>query len=379
MALGNTSMMLGKSEGPRVCVAGPSLVGVIARWILPVALLAACANNVPQDKQTGPDGKIKGAKELVLENGEAKAMGVVTYPGGDRVDWKLLQLPEKKRGTLDIKLSWTPPRPSLQLAFDVFDEWNELLVSSSKKTGKKKARGRTREATLDNARGKYFIRVYAVGRGDAGKYKLTVEFKEQLVGPAFDPLKLEIPDPPKLAAVPDYVEPCGDDNFDPKKAECKNFCPASGAPPNWGPCKGKCPDPPTLEVEACWKTMPCPRPPDSRVRACTPDKFPACPDKKNPDPNNPNCLVPADPIVGRVVGREVEGGEIALRIGAGSDQGITKAWRAMIISGPDLKDRPVPGGEVQIISVDKTRIRGKTKLTAGQVDANPYVKFVPAK
>jgi len=50
------------------------------RWIVPVALLASCASNVPQDKSTGPDGKIKGAKELVLDNGEAKATGIVTYP-----------------------------------------------------------------------------------------------------------------------------------------------------------------------------------------------------------------------------------------------------------------------------------------------------------
>jgi len=369
--------MLGKSEGSRGRAAGPSFVGVIARWVVPVAVLASCANNVPQDKSTGPDGKIKGAKEMVLDNGEVKAAGIVTYPGGDRVDWKVIQLPEKKRGTLDVKLSWTPPRPGLQLAFDIFDEWNELLASSSKKTGKKKSKGRTRSATLDNAKGKYFIRVYAVGRGDAGKYKLAVEFKELLTGPAFDPLKLEIPDPPKLAAVPDYVEPCSDDNFDQKKPECKNFCPASGAPPNWAPCKGKCPDPPSIEIEACWRTMPCPRPPDSRVKACTPDKFPPC-IKAAPDPNNPNCSAPADPIVGRIVGREADGSDLLLRIGAGSDQGITKAWRAMVISGPDPKDKAVSGGEVQIISIDKTRIRGKTKLTAGQIDANPYVKFVPA-
>jgi len=379
MSLGNTSNMLGKSEGLRARVEGPSLAGSIARWIAALALLASCANNVPQDKKTGADGKYKGAKELVLENGEAKATGIVTYPGGDRADWKMIQLPEKKRGTLEVKLTWTPPRPGLQLAFDIFDEWYYPIASSSKKTGKaaKKMRGRTRSATLENARGKYFIRVYAVGRGDAGKYKLGVEFKELLTGPAFDPLKLEIPDPPKLAAVPDYVEPCDDLNFDPKKNECKNYCPASGAPPNWPPCKGKCPDPPTIDVEACWRTMPCPRPPDPRVRACTPDKFPPCPDKKNPDPNNPNCLVPADPVVGRITKREVQGNEIRVTIGVGSNQGVGKSWRAMFISGPDLTSKSVSGGEVTIESVDKNRTYGRTKLTAGQVDANPYVKLLP--
>jgi hypothetical protein len=369
--------MLGKSGGLRDRVAEPSIAGVIVRWIVPVAVLASCASNVPQDKNTGPDGKVKGASEMVLEDGEAKATGIVTYPGGDRVDWKKIELPDKKRGTLEVKLSWTPPRPGLQLAFDVFSEWNELLVSSSKKTGKKKAKGRSRSATLDDARGKYFIRVYAVERGDAGKYKLSVEFKEQLTGPAFDPLKLEIPDPPKLAAVPEHVEPCDDDNFDPKKPECKRYCPSTGAPPGWAPCEGKCPKPPTIEVEACWKTMPCPRPPDMRVKACKPSDFPPCPDKRNPDPNNPNCLVPAEPVLGRVIGREIQGGDTVLRIGVGSDQGISKnGWRAMVVDG---NERPVSGGEVSIVRVDKVRVVGKTKLTAGQVDANPQVKFVPSK
>jgi hypothetical protein len=50
-----------------------------------------------------------------------------------------------------------------------------------------------------------------------------------------------------------------------------------------------------------------------------------------------------------------------------------------VISGSDLNDKAVPGGEVQIVRIDKARIVGKTKLTAGQVDANPYVKFIPGK
>ncbi len=356
---------------------GPSVASVIVCWIVPAALLASCASNVSQDKKTGPDGKTKGAQELVLEENEARATGIVTYPGGDRVDWKVIELPEKKRGTLEIKLSWVPPRPGLQLAFDVFTEWNELIKSSSKKTGKKRSKGRSRSATIDDAKGKYFIRVYAVERGDAGKYKLQVEFKELLSGPAYDPLKLEIPDPPKLAAVPEHVEPCDDDNFDPKKPECKRFCPSTGAPAGWPPCEGKCPKPPSIDIEACWATMPCPRPADKRVRACKITDFPPCPDKKNPDPNNPRCDIPADPVVGRVIGRDIQGGDTVLKIGAGSDQGISKeGWKAFVVDG---SGKAISGGEVQIVRVDKTRVVGKTRLTAGQVDANPQVKFVPSK
>jgi hypothetical protein len=84
-----------------------------------------------------------------------------------------------------------------------------------------------------------------------------------------------------------------------------------------------------------------------------------------------------DSVLGRVVGREIQGGDTVLKIGAGSDQGIAKTgWRAMIVNG---NDKPVPGGEVTIVRVDRTRVVGKTKLTAGQVNANPQVKFVPSK
>src|SRR5262245_34805697 len=110
--------MLGKSGCAALCFA--------------LLVVSSCALNVAQDKSTGPDGKAKGAKPVKFENDEGKATGIVTYPGGDRVDWKVVELPEKKIGLLDVKLQWTPPRPGLQLAFDVFDEWNTPIVQSKK-------------------------------------------------------------------------------------------------------------------------------------------------------------------------------------------------------------------------------------------------------
>src|SRR6185503_18513672 len=132
--------MLGNSVGPR----GFGLGGLV--FVIGAALGAAlsCAHNVGQEAASGNDGKQKGAKTITLENGEGKSSGIVTYPGGDRVDWKLIELPAKQRGKLSLKLAWTPPRPGLQLAFDVFDEWNQPIVQSQK-TGKRSA-GRTRSA-----------------------------------------------------------------------------------------------------------------------------------------------------------------------------------------------------------------------------------------
>ncbi|MBA3818559.1 MAG: hypothetical protein H0X17_06670 [Deltaproteobacteria bacterium] len=345
-------------------------------------VLVACAHNVAQDKQTGGDGKVKGAKALTLENGEARAIGIVTYPGGDRVDWKMIEIPEKKQGALDIKLTWTPPRPGLQLAFDVFDEWNTPLVTS-KKTGKNRSKGRSRTAQIEGrgkgvgpGEGKYFIRVYAQNRGDAGKYKLTVEFKEALVGLPFDPLKLEIPEPPKLAAVPEAEIPCDEEKFDKANPACRIVCPAVGAPPNWPACKGKCPAEPDVEIEACQRTMPCPKPPDRRVKKCPISAFPKCADIANPDPDNPRCdNIKADPVKARVIGNSVQGQDVIIQISAGLSQGVKKEWKGQVLRGDS--EAPYPGGEVTLIRVDKNLTVGKVRLTTDLISANPYVKLSP--
>jgi len=355
--------MLGNLVGSRGCLAAL------------LVLASSCAHNVPQDSNTGADGKEKGAKPVTLENGEAKASGVVTYPGGDRVDWKLVELPDKQHGNLDIQLAWTPPRAGLQLAFDVFDEWNRPVVQSQKSS--KKTKGRSRSATVENAKGKYLIRVYAVGRGDAGKYRLTVDFKEATAGVGFDPLKLEIPDPPKLAAVPETEVPCDEFQFDPKIPACKAVCPQTGAPPNWPGCAGKCPNPPDVNNPVCQKTMDCPNPPDARVAKCLADKehkWPKCPDPRAPDLTNPNCVgIKIPPVVGRIIGSSIQGTEVIVTIGAGSNSGVAPDWTAHVLSGSS--NNPLAGGEIKVVRVDKAVTVGKTRLTADQLLANPRVKL----
>jgi hypothetical protein len=334
----------------------------------------SCAHNVSQDKATGPDGKIKGAKPLQLENGEAKAAGIVTYPGGDRVDWKLLELPEKQIGALDIKLTWNPPRQGLQLAFDVFDEWNTPIVQS-KKTSKKRSTSRVRTAVVDNAKGKYFIRVYAVNRGDAGKYKLTVEFKQSTGPMAIDLTKVEIPEPPKLAGIPEAEATCDEFTFDPKNPACRTVCPTAGAPPGWPACKGKCPDPPDPQNEACWDKV-CPNPMTQRSKACMrqKEKFPPC-DKANPDPENWKCGVKDPPVTGRVIKTDVQGSEVVITIAVGSDQGVGKGWTGRVLRGDS--DTAMDGGEVSIVRIGKRETIGKVRLTTDQIAANPKVKLSP--
>ncbi|MGE0400319.1 MAG: hypothetical protein AB7T06_26630 [Kofleriaceae bacterium] len=356
--------MLGKSVGRPARAAA---------FLSVAALLLSCAHNVNQDKASGPDAKPKGAKELILENGEAKARGIVTYPGGDRVDWKVVELPEKQKGTLDIKLAWTAPRPKLQLAFDVFDEWNTPVISSKKQ---RRSRGRTRNATIEDAKGKYYIRIYAVKRGDAGAYKLTVEFKEQAANTGVDWSKVEIAEPPRLAAVPEPLVPCDPMAFDPKNLSCQSVCPDIGAPPGWPACKDKCPaGAPDVNNPACQKSMPCPNPPDRRVASCKKSMWPKC-NLAAPDPMNPNCDdAKADPITARVLKQETQGSDIIITIGAGSSSGIAKGWTARVLRGDS--GEPLSGGDVTIIRIDKQATVGRVRLTADQIKQNDKVKLSP--
>lgn len=351
--------MLGKSAG-----------GVAAG--LAALLALSCARTVPQDLATGPDGKVKGAKTIDLENGEGKATGIVTYPGGDRVDWKEVDVPDKVVGTLDFKLQWSAPRPGLQLAFDVFDAYGVPIVTS--KGGKHRRHGHVRTATIEDAKGNYFIRIYAPTRGDAGKYKMTVDFKESAGPSTVDWTKVEIPDPPRLAALPEVVVPCDDTNFDPKKPECRTFCPAVNPPRGWPACKGICPDPPDPTNEACWDKV-CPNPPTKRAKACKLSDFKPC-DPSAPDPDNPRCDIKPEPKNARIIANQVQGSDVLITIAIGSEsQGFSDKWGCRVVQGNSTN--PLSGGEVKLIRVDKKATLGRVHLTLDQLEANSNVRCTP--
>lgn len=317
---------------------GPAITTVLMRGIAIVVVVAAfgCANNVPQDRMTGPDGRVKGAKPIVLENGEGKANGIVTYPGGDRVDWKVIELPAGKKGRLAFEMKWTTPRPGLQLGLDVFDQWNQPVANA------KGSKGRVRDAFVADAQGKYFVRVYAKGRGDAGAYRLLVAFKEDAVGPKVpDPLSLEVSEPPRLPAVPGECDP-----FDVRDPTCRNICPpgGKGVPKTW---------------QACIDDGTFPPPVVAPPPVVTP----------------PPVVVVAKPIKARVVKVDVAGASTLVTIAAGSEQGVDKTWGGQVMRGDTAA--AMPGGKLTIIRIDKQFTIAKVGLTTDIVTSNPYVILQP--
>ena len=310
-----------------------------------VALLPACPKIVKQESATGPDGKEKGAKPITLdESGEGVAKGIVTYPGGDRVDWKSIELPKDQRGTLSLTLTWVPPRPGLQLAFDVFDP-NGKQVASAK--GGKKSGKRSRDTAIDNASGKFFVRIYAVGRGDAGTYTFKANFV-QGVGAGAD-----IPEPPRLPAVPEAEVPCDPSQFDKKNPACKTVCPIP-MDPSWPACAGACPNPPDVNIASCQATMPCPNPPDPRVRSCPK----AAPLK----------------VSGSVINVQATSDGVIITVNRGTKQGVAAKWNGRLLTAGGA---PVNGGNFSVIKVSERNCVGKVKLTTDTVNANLDVELTP--
>ena len=334
--------------------------------ILVIAGLVGCAHNVPQDAATGPDGRIGGARPIALDSDrEGVARGIVTYPGGDRVDWKSIELPTGKRGTLELAMTYTTPRPGLHLSFDVFDQTAAPLKLAVHK------RGRVHEAAIDHARGTYFVRVYAPRRGDAGTYKLAVKFTEDAMPP--NVAAVEIPDPPKLAAVPPPEDPC--DHFDSRNPACATACP-DDAPTTWHGCQNTCRTP-DAHNPACWKTMACPTPPDRHVDDCVANvtkNWTPCQDFNHPDPTNPLCDPQyRKPIAANVIGVQAYGDYVLITLDVGADNGIDTHWVAHVLRGNT--DTLLDGGNVTLVRVGRRASVAKVRLTTDVITANPHLRL----
>lgn len=344
-------------------VATGLIAGVAA---LAVALgFAGCAKNVKQDAKTGEDGKSDGAVEVTLANNEGIARGIVTYPGGDRIDWKTFELPKDKVGTLTVKLAWVPPRPGLDLSLAVLNQWNHVVGET--KPNPRRSRKKVKTLTIENAKGKYFLQIYAQKRSDAGRYTVTVTFTENIVGDTFDWLKESIADPPKLAAVPAAPVECTPTSFDKKNPACAAVCPMP-PDPAWPPCAGACPVPPDPAIPKCLETMPCPPgAPDRKFKMCKPEDFPPCKPSMTVDERkkNPNCdrYCPPD-VIADVTNRAPDGDNTNLTIGAGKADGVDKGWTGELI---DDSDRGIKGTRFTVSVATNQASVAKVKMSAGAI------------
>lgn len=287
----------------------------------------ACLKNVPQASNTGKDGKRNGAKAIELsEDGEARVRDIVTYPGGDRVDWKSFEIAEEMQGDMTLKLKWKPPRPGGDIAINVYDQWYHRVGQAKPKRKRKRTRGTKRVKLRQLKPGKYYIQIYAPRRTDAGKYTLSLRFKERTPAkiPTLEELAGQISDPPPLAAV---IEP-----------------------------KEKTPEEIAAEQEA------------AATAQAEADRLAA--EKALSDAEMAELM---KPVFARVRKTQKSSNGVIVTINVGRNKGIEKGWRGTLLNGRS-KDA-LPEGDFKVIKVTASESVAKVKLSLDQVKANPRVRL----
>jgi hypothetical protein len=302
-----------------------------------------CIRNVSGKAHSGKDHRYKGAKKLKMQDGTVRAKGIVTYPGGDRVDWVRFDVPEGKEGRLKIRLRWRPPRPGLDLAFRVYDQYFHR-VARAKPTPKK--RERTKRAKVRKAEaGTYYIQIYAPTRMDAGKYRLRVTFKERKKIKVADAGELldQIPDPPKLPAVPE-----------PPKEEPK---PPGGVGPGGQPPGGVGPG----------GQPPGGMPPGGQ------------PPGGQPPGGQPPAKA-AEPVLAKVTNYQgTGGGYVIITVNKGKNAGVERGWGGKILKGRSKTADALEGGEFKVIKVTSRECIGKVRLSVDRIKRNRYVLLTPSE
>ncbi len=81
------------------------------------------------------------------------------------------------------------------------------------------------------------------------------------------------------------------------------------------------------------------------------------------------------PVTARVLKLMIEGDYVVCMLGAGSEHGVAKTWRAQFLRGETAK--PLVAGKAEILRVDRRTTTIRVKMTMDAVAANPSVQLSP--
>jgi hypothetical protein len=328
----------------------------IAVALLGSAFVAAgCQSTISQDAKSGNDARAKGAKTIQIgDDGEGSAKDVVTYPGGDRVDWKSFDIKAPKDITVSVK--WKPPRDGLDLAFNVMDSGYNVLTRARPSPGTGKTK---KEVDVKGANaGRYYVQIYAPERGDAAEYTVEVSVR--------DPAKVDtgnmppVPDPPRLAMLP--APPC---------------------PPGTPPDKCAGPPPPPCPPGAPANTMcacmpgntppPCPPPPPI-CPAGAPQGTPCVCDKEGTVP--PPCPVAPVTVYAAITERSISGQGLNITLNRGTGAKVQKGCPGVVLRGAK-GEKEVSNSTFTITDVTERESRGTIpKMTLDELGTNTRAKLV---
>ena len=295
---------------------------IVLAFSLALGASAGCVKNVSYKAKSGKDYRYKGAKTIKLDGGEARVNDIVTYPGSDREDWKVFEIPEGLQGDMRIKVRWRPARPGMGVGVNVYDQYFERLERL------KRMRNRSKTLKVRNLKpGKYYIHVYAPKRIDAGKYRLSLSFRERKPAkvPTLEELAGQIDDPPILPAV---IEPVV-----------------------------KTPE--EIAAEEAEKQ----RLADEKTAS---DQLQADENAKQAELNKP--------VMARVRRTQSSGsGGVIITINVGRNKGVERDWVGTLLNG--RSSDPLPDGDFKIIRVTARESIAKVRLAVDQVKSNPRVRL----
>jgi hypothetical protein len=80
-------------------------------------------------------------------------------------------------------------------------------------------------------------------------------------------------------------------------------------------------------------------------------------------------------LVRRIIAVSLQGSTTLITIAAGSNDGVQKNWKVCLLRGDT--DEPLPGGEVEVIRVDKAVTIGKIHSTPDGLAGNRRVLLTP--
>ncbi|HKA90479.1 MAG TPA: PPC domain-containing protein [Haliangiales bacterium] len=321
--------------------------------VLLVLLAAACGAALNQDSKTGEDGRADGADEVkVGDDGEASVKDSVSYPEGDRVDWKYFEIKTPK--DINISLRWTPPRDGLDLAFNVLDEGYNIVVRAQPAAGSGKRR---KEVDVKAASpGRYYVMIYAPERTDAGEYTLDISVRDvpkvAVVGPA-------IPDPPRLPMLPQACPPGTPPDKCPSGSTQAPPC-APNAPPG-----SACVCPPANTPP------PCPPPPPPCPPMAPGGTQCVCADGKSPPP----CAIPDVIVFAAITEVTVSGQGLNITLNRGSKDKVAKGCTGVVFRGP-TGTKELPNSAFSISDVTERESRGTIpKMSLDELGTNRRAKL----
>lgn len=315
---------------------------------LAVLLLGGCCTG-PQclDRKSTPDRERVHAVPVKLKR---VINDRVSSPDEDRTDWKSLLL--KGAGELTVKLHWDDPRAKLELG--VFD-----MLGAQIERGQTWAKDKVglRAVVQIHEKGKYYIRVRAVGDRDGSTYALRVRFKRS-GGPTCAKCT---PAERKCLGKDAYVI-CGKVHKG-CNAWIKTIACPSGVTCKDGRCGGcsdactenerKCVGKKTLSVcaraESGCLAWGAPRKCKVKCRKgrCVGGGRPKPPDKPPP----PKVVTPpkSNAVKARIISIYRYRGQMTLHIKVGENSGIKPGATGAVLEGDTA--RPLPGGQFKISKV----------------------------